>query len=67
MEKIIQSEDASSSTSNSMKPEVEMKENTSTNGANEDLGPPLFDAAATKRLLRKMDLRLLPFLALLYL
>lgn len=29
--------------------------------------PPLFDAAATKRLLRKMDIRLLPFLALLYL
>lgn len=61
------SEAASSSTSHSMKPEVDMKENTSIVGTNEDLGPPLFDAAATKRLLRKLDFRLLPFLALLYL
>ena len=32
-----------------------------------DLGPPQYDAAATRRLLRKLDIRLLPFFALLYL
>ncbi|KAG4435372.1 hypothetical protein IFR05_009158 [Cadophora sp. M221] len=51
--------------SNSLKPgykEVELPIS-----SNEELGPPIFDAAATKRLLRKLDFRLLPFLALLYL
>lgn len=32
-----------------------------------DLAPPQYDAAATRRLLRKLDIRLLPFFALLYL
>ncbi|KFZ00427.1 hypothetical protein V498_00084 [Pseudogymnoascus sp. VKM F-4517 (FW-2822)] len=32
-----------------------------------DLGPPQYDAAATRRLLRKLDIRILPFFALLYL
>ncbi|KAH7407991.1 major facilitator superfamily domain-containing protein [Cadophora sp. MPI-SDFR-AT-0126] len=32
-----------------------------------ELGPPQYDAAATRRLLRKLDFRLLPFFALLYL
>lgn len=39
-------------------------------GAGDDngsLGPPTFDQLATKRLLRKLDMRLVPFLALLYL
>lgn len=31
------------------------------------LGPPIYDSVATKRLLRKLDIRLLPFLSLLYL
>tara|TARA_R110002060_G_scaffold29884_4_gene40316 strand:+ start:2099 stop:2290 length:192 start_codon:yes stop_codon:yes gene_type:complete len=51
--------------SDSLKPEYNEVE--SPNTSSQELGPPIFDAAATKRLLRKLDLRLLPFLALLYL
>ncbi|KAH9220811.1 major facilitator superfamily domain-containing protein [Leptodontidium sp. 2 PMI_412] len=51
--------------SNSLKPEY--KEVESPNSSNEELGPPIFDTAATKRLLRKLDFRLLPILAVLYL
>ncbi|KAH7407407.1 major facilitator superfamily domain-containing protein [Cadophora sp. MPI-SDFR-AT-0126] len=51
--------------SNSLKPDY--KEVETPNTGTDELGPPIFDAAATKRLLRKLDLRLLPFLALLYL
>lgn len=32
-----------------------------------EIRPPQYDAAATRRLLRKLDIRLLPFFALLYL
>ncbi|KAL2073530.1 hypothetical protein VTL71DRAFT_10856 [Oculimacula yallundae] len=51
--------------SNSLKPEYNEVE--SANDSRDELSPPIFDAAATKRLLRKLDFRLIPFLALLYL
>ncbi|XMA13204.1 hypothetical protein WAI453_005995 [Rhynchosporium graminicola] len=65
MEHKIHPSAADSPDGNSLKPECNEIE--SATNSTKELGPPIFDAAATKRLLRKLDIRLLPFLALLYL